>query len=100
MPRLKLTLILMVVGFMLAGCFDNFAPLVVFPHSPFVTIADVDLRSGQDEDASVVAHVPKGTIVNPLGQSGSECNSCMRVDTPEGSGWIFTRYLAPVRPAD
>jgi len=101
MLRIKLSLASAIAaGLMLGGCIDSFSTFVVFPHAQFVTIADVDLRSGQDAETSVVAHLPKGTVVNPLGQSGSECNSCMRVDTPQGSGWLYTRYLATLPPVD
>ena len=82
-------------GLLLSGCFDRFTQLVFFPHSQFVTIDDVDLRSGQDDESALVGHLPKGTIVVPIGQMGSECNSCWRVNTPEGIGWLYTRYLAP-----
>jgi len=101
MPPSKLSLaFLIVAGLLLTGCFDRFTALVFFPHSQFVTIADVDLLSGQDEHSAVVGRLPKGTIVTPIGQSGSECNSCMRADTPQGVGWLYTRYLTPVPSAD
>jgi hypothetical protein len=91
--------IAVICAFVLAGCFDRFTPLVLFPHSQFVTVADVDLRSGQDE-SSIVAHLSKGTVVAPIGQMGSECNDCWRVDTPQGIGWVYTRYLAPLPLAE
>jgi hypothetical protein len=87
-------------GVLLAGCFDQSTALVWFPHSPFVTIADVDLRSGQDGDSAIVGRLARGTVVTPIGQAGSECNSCMRVDTPQGVGWLYTRYVAPVPQDD
>jgi hypothetical protein len=84
----------------LGGCFDRSTALVFFPHSQFVTVADVNLRSGQDDESSVVARLPKGTVVTPIGQSGSECSACWRVDTPQGVGWLYTAYLASLPPAD
>ena len=85
---------------LLAGCFDRIPQLALFPHSQFVTVADVNLRSGQEDESEIVARVPKGTIVVPIGQMGSECNACWRVNTPEGIGWLYTRYLASLPPVD
>ena len=85
---------------LLTGCFDKATALVWFPHSQLVTIADVDLLSGQDDESPVVARLAKGTVVTPIGQSGSHCNSCVRVDTPEGVGWLYTRYVATLPPVD
>jgi hypothetical protein len=98
MPLSKISraFIIAAAGVSLAGCFDQSTALVLFPHSPLVTITDVDLRSGQDDESAVVARLAKGTVVNPIGQAGSECNSCVRVDTPEGVGWLYTRYVATV----
>ncbi|HML11262.1 MAG TPA: hypothetical protein VK432_10405 [Stellaceae bacterium] len=93
--RLSVAFVL-AAGLLLAGCFDNFTQLALFPHGQFVTTNDVDLRSGQDDESSIVAHLPKGTVVTPIGQTGSECNSCWRVDTPQGIGWLYDRYLAPL----
>jgi len=101
MPRARFSVAFVIAaGVMLGGCFDRSTALVFFPHSQFVTVADVDLRSGQDDESSIVARLPKGTIVTPIGQSGSECNACWRVDTPQGVGWLFTRYLASLPPVD
>jgi hypothetical protein len=101
MPLSKMWLAVVVTaGVLLGGCFDKSTAFVWFPHSPVVTIADVDLRSGQDDESAVVARLAKGTVVSPIGQAGSECNSCMRVDTPAGVGWLYTRYVAPVPQDD
>lgn len=72
-------------GALLAGCQEG--------EKVFVTTADVDLRSGQEDDSSVVARLPEGTPVVPAGQVGSHCNSCWKVSTPQGTGWVYTRYL-------
>jgi hypothetical protein len=94
MPLSKVRLAFVIAaGVPLAGCFDQSTALVWFPHSQLVTIADVDLLSGQDDESAVVARLAKGTVVTPIGQSGSHCNSCVRVDTPEGVGWLYTRYV-------
>jgi hypothetical protein len=98
-PRLSVAFII-AAGVALGGCFDKFTALVWFPHSSFVTITDVDLLDGQEHDSGVIARLPKGTVVNPIGQSGSHCNSCMRVATPEGVGWLYTRYMAPIPETD
>ena len=86
--------LVLVAGLALAGCFDKATQLVLFPHSSFITVVDADLRSGQDDESTVIAHIPKGTTVVPMGQMGSHCNNCWLVNTPEGIGWMFTRYLA------
>jgi len=77
----------MIAGFLLlAGC---------APDRPaeFFTNADVELRSGQGEEATVVAMLPRGTPVVPAGWVGSECRSCWKVETPQGKGWVYTRFL-------
>jgi hypothetical protein len=101
MPYARFSLAFIVAaGVMLGGCFDRSTAFVLFPHSQFVTVADVDLRSGQHDDSSVIARLPKGTVVTPIGQMGSECSSCWRVDSPQGVGWLYTYYLASLPPAD
>ena len=52
------------------------------------------------EESPVVAPLAKGTVVTPIGQSGSHCNSCVRVDTPEGVGWLYTRYVTTTPPEE
>jgi hypothetical protein len=100
LPRKLPVVFAMAVGLLLTGCFDRFPQLALFPHAQFVTIADVELRSGQDDESSIVAHVPKGTTVVPIGQMGSETNATWRVNAPEGIGWVYTRYLASLHQAD
>jgi uncharacterized protein YraI len=100
LPRKLPVVLAMAAGLLLTGCFDRFPQLALFPHSEFVTITDVALRSGQEDESSIVAHLPKGTVVVPIGQMGSECNACWRVNTPEGIGWVYTRYLASMHQAD
>ena len=101
MPLSKVRLAFVITaGMLLTGCFDKTTALVWFPHSQLVTIADVDLLSGQDDESAVVARLAKGTVVTPIGQSGSHCNSCVRVDTPEGVGWLYTRYVTTTPPEE
>ncbi|MFZ2004469.1 MAG: hypothetical protein WAV02_05250 [Stellaceae bacterium] len=70
---------------LLAGCVD-------YTHAEFVTNQAVDLHLSQSHDATVTAHVPRGTPVARLGWAGSECE-CWLVATPYGDGFIYTRYL-------
>ena len=100
LPRKFPVVFVMAAGLLLTGCFDRFPQLALFPHSQFVTIADVELRSGQDDESSIVAHLPKGSVVVPMGQVGSETNATWRVNTTEGIGWVYTRYLASLPPQD
>jgi predicted small secreted protein len=98
--RLRVTLVL-ASALLLAGCFDRFPQLALFPHSQFVTTADVDLRSDQADESEVVAHLAKGTVVVPIGQVGSHSTAaCWRVNTPQGVGWLYTAYLAPLPHPD
>lgn len=72
---------------LLAGC---------APHqqvSRYFTRDDVALRSGQEDGAPIIARLPKGTEVVPVGVVSSHSNSTWKVDTPMGTGWVFTRYL-------
>jgi hypothetical protein len=73
-------------GLALAGCgpADN---------SRLVTNIDgVQLHSLLDENGPVTAVLPKGTPVERLGTLSSSCE-CYLVSTPEGVGWVYTRYL-------
>jgi SH3 domain-containing protein len=97
--RLRVAFVL-ATGLVLAGCVDRFPQLALFPHSQFVTTDDINLRSAQDVDSSIVARVPKGTVVTPVGRTGSECHACWEVDTPEGVGWVSTVFLAPLPHPD
>jgi hypothetical protein len=87
-------------GTLLTGCIDVFPQFVIFPHSQFVTIADINLRQGQADDSAVVARLPKGTVVSPIGQAGSSCDQCWRVVTPEGIGWVYTYFLTTLPITD
>jgi hypothetical protein len=100
LPQRSRIAFVIAAGLLLAGCFDRFPQLALFRHSQFVTTNDIDLRSGQDVDSSVVARLPKGTVVTPIGQTGSNCQACWRVETPDGIGWVSTLFLAPVPHPD
>jgi hypothetical protein len=64
-----------------------------FAHAPFETVAETVLRSGEEYETSVVADLPEGTPVVPVGTTGGEC-MCTRVTTPLGTGWISNREFA------
>jgi uncharacterized protein YraI len=77
---------ILVAGLLLTGCAADLQT------AKFQTVAEVALRSGQDDESSVVAMLPKGTPVVPVGWVGAEC-MCWKVDTPQGTGWLYTRYV-------
>ena len=69
---------------LLAGCAG-------YTQADFVTNQPVDLHLSQENNATVTAHVPRGTPVQRL-WVGSECE-CWLVTTPYGAGFVYTRYL-------
>ncbi|HVC52129.1 MAG TPA: SH3 domain-containing protein [Stellaceae bacterium] len=73
---------------LLAGCGGG-------GHDPgqFYTNATVALRSGQDDESEMVAMLPRGTPVIPVGQVGGEC-TCWKVETPQGTGWLYTQFIS------
>lgn len=95
----------LVAVLLLSGClgmpnssFDIPFTGIVVPQSDFatagwVTTAEVTLRAGQDDEARPVALLPRGTPLVPIGIVGAECD-CWKVDSPAGSGWLYTRYIA------
>jgi uncharacterized protein YraI len=60
----------------------------------YATTAEVALLSGQGEDASIVAWLPRGTPLVPTGQVDSHGTAAWRVDTPMGTGWVYTRFIS------
>jgi hypothetical protein len=75
-----------IAGALLLGGCVNYAT------SEFTTNADVALHLSQADDSSITARVPRGTPVERLGWVGGECE-CWLVSTPNGIGWVYTRYL-------
>ena len=71
-------------------------PTPNFANANFMTMAEVGLRSGQDEESPVTTVVPEGTPVVLAGVTGSEC-LCEKIATPLGVGWVNTRYVG-LRP--
>jgi hypothetical protein len=73
-------------GAVLSGC----APTSI---AQYFTNQDVALLSGQGEDSSVVAWLPRGTPLIPAGQVNSHGMPNWKVETPMGTGWVFTRFI-------
>ena len=76
---------LLVAALLLGGC-------VNYQNSEFATNTDVALRFSQADDSAITAWLPRGTPVERLGWVGAEC-ACWLVATPNGVGWVYTRYL-------
>jgi uncharacterized protein YraI len=96
MLRSSLYRAISVAALMLAGCAIMQPDMTT---AKFQTVAEVALRSGQDDESSVVAMLPKGTPVAPVGWVGAEC-VCWKVDTPQGTGWLYQRYIDLRAPID
>jgi hypothetical protein len=77
---------LVAAGLMLGACAGP-------ENSRFTTIMDgVELHSVFSENGPVSAVLPRGTPVERIGAVSSSCE-CWLVSTPEGTGWVYTRYL-------
>jgi hypothetical protein len=74
-----------VLGALLAGCVGTY-PV------EFVTNQEVPLRRLEAADSAVIAVLPKGTPVVPIGPVGSNC-VCWKVATYAGAGWLYTRFV-------
>jgi hypothetical protein len=85
---------------LLAGCLTP--PLATLFREPiynFVTTDEIALRDGAEDESPVVAILPKGTPVAPVGVN-SEC-VCWEVEALGHTGYVYTRYLAgPILTAD
>jgi len=57
----------------------------------FVTTDEVALRESAEDESPVIAMLPKGTPVAPVGVN-SECNCC-QVDALGHTGYLYTRYI-------
>ena len=78
---------------LLAGCLTPpLATLVAPPVYNFVTTDEIALRDGAEDESPVIAILPKGTPVAPVGVN-SECN-CWEVDALGHTGYVYTRYLS------
>jgi Bacterial SH3 domain len=58
-----------------------------------VAAVDVNLRDGPSDGAPVRTVLPAGT---PVRITGSTESGWVQVDSQFGSGWVYSRYLAPV----
>jgi hypothetical protein len=74
-----------VLAVLLSGCVDT-QPV------EFATNQQVALRERQAEDSPVIAVLPKGTPVVPIGPVSSDC-ACWKVGTYAGTGWLYTRFI-------
>jgi hypothetical protein len=85
---------------LLAGCLTPpLATLVAPPVYNFVTTAEIALREDAEDESHVVAMLPKGTPVAPVGVN-SECN-CWQVEALGHTGYVYNRYLAgPILTAE
>jgi hypothetical protein len=63
-----------------------------FANAKFETLAEVSLRASEEDESRIVATVPEHTPVVLAGTTGGEC-VCVRVATPQGVGWVYTRYI-------
>jgi hypothetical protein len=73
------------LGILLSGCVEASAP-------DFATIQEVPLRLLQADESPVVAVLPRGTPVVPVGPVSSTC-PCWKVRTFAGTGWLYTRFI-------
>jgi hypothetical protein len=71
-------------------------PTPDFAHAKFETIAEVALRSSEEDESRVIAHLPEHTPVVLAGTTGGHCG-CLRVATPLGTGWLYENYVE-IRP--
>ena len=77
---------------LLAGCLTPpLASLVADPVYNFETTEEIALREGPEDEDPVVAHLPAGTRVAPVGVN-SECN-CWEVEAHGHTGYVYTRHL-------
>lgn len=57
----------------------------------YVPMVELNMREGPNDLAPVVAVVPPGT---PLHVAGPDVGGWVRVTSPFGAGWVYSRYLA------
>ncbi len=78
---------------LLAGCLTPpLATLFAPPVYNFVTTDEVALREDAEDESHVIAMLPRGTPVAPVGVN-SECN-CWQVEALGHTGYLYTRYIA------
>lgn len=77
---------------LLAACTPALENVFRAPVYNFVTTDEVALRDGAEDESPVIAMLPRGTPVAPVGVN-SECN-CWQVDALGHTGYLYTRYIA------
>ena len=78
---------------LLAGCVTPpLATLFAPPVYNFVTTDEIALREDAEDESHVIAMLPRGTPVAPIGVN-SECN-CWQVEAAGHTGYVYNRYLA------
>jgi hypothetical protein len=95
--------VLAMAGGALSGCGEPYTlqPLFRTTNNPqFFVVDDTPLRSGEDDEASVVAIVPRGTLVEPEGEFSKEAQLEMKVSTPQGNGWVYSRFVRMREPPE
>lgn len=80
-----------VAGLLLAACTPAPALPPQFAAAPFMTRAEVPLRSGPADSASTIALLPPRTPLLSLETGPTE----WKVDTPDGAGWLYVGYISP-----
>jgi hypothetical protein len=58
----------------------------------FVTTDEIGLREEAEDEGHIVAVLPRGTPVAPIGVN-SECN-CWQVEALGHTGYVYTRFLS------
>jgi hypothetical protein len=77
----------------LSGCLTPALQTVVRdPVYNFVTTEEIGLREEAEDEGHIVAMLPRGTPVAPIGVN-SECN-CWKVEALGHEGYVYNRYLA------
>jgi hypothetical protein len=90
--RLPTVAFTVIVCGLLAGCLTPALETVFAePVYNFETTEEIALREGPEDEDPVVAHLPAGTRVAPVGVN-SECN-CWKVEALGHEGYVYTRHL-------
>jgi uncharacterized protein YgiM (DUF1202 family) len=68
------------------------APSPSAPAADYAVTAPLHLRTGPGVNSSIIATLPPGMQVLA---TGSQQGAWWEVQTPEGTGWVSSRFLAP-----
>jgi SH3-like domain-containing protein len=80
-----------VACWLLSGCTPAIESVLAPPKYNFVTTDEVALRDGPEDEDPIIAMLPAGTPVAPVGVN-SEC-VCWQVDALGHTGYVYNRYL-------